>query len=382
MKKVYLLLLLIVFLTVLSACMDNKEEKSRLNIPINLQMNKNVLTFNEVEGASSYILNIDGENITLNDTTYTFTTAGNFNVRVQALGENVKSSLFSDLYIFRVRFLKYPDDLTIINNQLQFTKDPDADSYDIEVNGTVYNTKEDLPPYLLPGTYELRIRARSQIYNESEFSPLKEVVVNKEDRLITTNQYEYSILSKYELPLYSYKKLSLSFYEMDQEQRNKEGLVINTMPLVYPNDYYVSNNAIYFSLSYMDYLSEKLKASREYEHIYYFNIETNLGTHEIKLTIHRKDTPYSYQTNTQSTNFNDDVTFTFDLRGFEFKYIKDIKGEDLDIESYEFKENSLTLYAKYLTKFYEIEKRSSKLEFKIIFEKNTIKVEYPIYITK
>lgn len=214
--------MILFFTFILVSCSASPSDMEfRLQQPTNIKVEKNILTFSEVEGASSYILSINGENINIYETTYTFTEDGSYKVRIQAISgvEDFVDSLFTDAYEFKVRFLQYPDDIGVLNNQVFFTRDEDADSYDVEINGTVYNSKEDLPPYLEPGTYEIRVKARSDMYNESEFSPITKVIVDKSDRVVTKHNYQYSINSKFELPLYTYKTIGLNYIELFEAKK-------------------------------------------------------------------------------------------------------------------------------------------------------------------
>ncbi|OED59242.1 hypothetical protein [Acholeplasma laidlawii] len=382
MRKISIGFMILFFTFILVSCSASPSDMEfRLQQPTNIKVEKNILTFSEVEGASSYILSINGENINIYETTYTFTEDGSYKVRIQALSgvEDFVDSLFTDAYEFKVRFLQYPDDIGVLNNQVFFTHDEDADSYDVEINGTVYNSKEDLPPYLEPGTYEIRVKARSDMYNESEFSPITKVIGENSDRLVTKHNYQYSINSKFELPLYTYKTIGLNYIELFEAKKEDDHLV-EVNALSERIDYYAFNQTIYFSTSYMNFLTKNLKDNQQLkQEVLTFVIHTNLGDHEITLEINRLDTPYAYNGQIQSTNFKDDVKFLFET--FDYVFIS-VEGYDIKDMHFKFENDELILYADYILDTYGFKRSAEKLEFTVIFEKDGINYKYPIYILK
>lgn len=382
MRKISIGFMILFFTFMLVSCSASPSDMEfRLQQPTNIKVEKNILTFSEVEGASSYILSINGENINIYETTYTFTEDGSYKVRIQALSgvEDFVDSLFTDAYEFKVRFLQYPDDIGVLNNQVFFTHDEDADSYDVEINGTVYNSKEDLPPYLEPGTYEIRVKARSDMYNESEFSPITKVIVDKSDRLVTKHNYQYSINSKFELPLYTYKTIGLNYIELFEAKKEDDHLVEENA-LSERIDYYAFNQTIYFSTSYMNFLTKNLKDDQQLkQEVLTFVIHTNLGDHEITLEINRLETPYAYNGQIQSTNFKDDVKFL--LETFDYVFIS-VEGYDIKDMHFKFEDGELILYADYLAETYGFKRSAEKLEFTVTFQKDGINYKYPIYILK
>ncbi len=382
MRKSVIGIVVLFFIVILISCtMPPSTTEFRLSIPRNIKIDRNILTFDAVENASAYTLSINGDISTITDTTYTFTEDGVYRVRVQAVSsdESVADSLFSDAVNFKVRFLKYPEDIEIRNNQVYFTKDKDADSYDVEINGEVFNTLEDLPPYLEPGTYEIRVKARSSIYNESDFSPLKTIVLDASSRIYSTHNYQYSVNSNFELPLYNYRVPGLNFIEILETDYERDVLV-ELESLQERRDFYAASNTIYFSTSYMHYLVEKLQSTTSAKNLELsFVIRTNLGTHEINLEINRLTTPYSYNGQKQVTNFKDDIYFSFET--FDYVFVS-VEGYEITAEDYSFEEGILTIFMTYLMDTYSTMRTATNLEFAVIFEKDGTQIKSMIYIAK
>lgn len=382
MRKKFIGMVVLFFIIGLAACTTPPpNEAFRLHVPRNITINRNILTFDSVEGAVTYSLSINGEITTITDTTYSFDADGDYRVRVQAnSGDgNIADSLFSDALVFKVRFLNYPEDIEIRNNQVYFTKDKDADSYDVEINGEVFNTLEDLPPYLEPGTYEIRVQARSSIYNESEFSPVVTVVLDKTSRIYSTHNYQYSVNSNFELPLYGYQIPGLNYIEILETAYDGDVLV-EMESLQERSDFYAASRSIYFSTSYMNYLVTKLNqtASEAKLNVSYL-IRTNLGTHEINLEINRLTTPYSFNGQKQLTNFKDDVYFNFET--FDYIFVR-VEGYEITLKDYSFEDGTLIIFMEYLLNTYSTMRTATSLEFSVIFEKDDTQIKYSIYIAK
>ena len=89
---------------ILIGCSSNEKSIERLNTPRNLEIHKDVLTFDPVDKATSYILNINGEMIEITETTYTFLEEGEYRVKVKAIAEGFLDSLYSQVLEFNMIF--------------------------------------------------------------------------------------------------------------------------------------------------------------------------------------------------------------------------------------------------------------------------------------
>lgn len=373
----------IVFLSLfIASCSQNPQDTSfRLQTPTNLKVDRNILTFNAVENASGYILSINSINHKTTETSYTFEEDGDYVVRIQALSgdDAYQDSLFSDALVFKVRFLKYPEDIQILNNQVYFEQDEDAQSYDVEINGEVYNTLEDLPPYLEPGVYDIRVKARSDIYNESEYSPMVTIKLDENSRIRSEHQYFYSIHSSFELPIYTYPYPGLGPIKVHQTDGFKENYQL-LETLTERMDYYALQNTIYFSTTYMNYMKSLFKEDQfQRQVILTFEVNTNLGDHFITISIDDMKKPYSYNGNVQKSNFKDDVTFKFETFDYEFV---GIKGYLISDDDYTYKDGILTISADFINKVYSQSRSSLQLKFVALFKHEKENYEYPIFIAK
>src|SRR5690554_5746839 len=375
----------IVFLSLfIASCSQNPQDTSfRLQTPTNLKVDRNILTFNAVENASGYMLSINSVNHKTTETSYTFEEDGDYVVRIQALSgdDAYQDSLFSDALVFKVRFLKYPEDIRILNNQVYFEQDEDAQSYDVEINGEVYNTLEDLPPYLVPGVYNIRIQARSDMYNESEYSPMVTLELDENSRIRSERQYFYSIHSSFELPIYTYPYPGLNYIEVHETNGFKENYqVLET--LTQRMDYYAAQNTIYFSTTYINHMKSLYKEDQlQKQVVLTFEVKTTLGDHFITIAVNNMKAPYSYNGNVQKSNFNDDVIFKFEIFNYEFV---GLEGFRITEEDYRYEDGVITISAEFINQVYSQSRNSLQLEFKALFKHPEEKenYEYLIFIAK
>lgn len=98
MKK---LLVVFILLLTLFGCKPNDQMK-RLDIPQNLTHEESLISFDAVEYATSYVLEINGEEVIISTTSYLLTTSGDFSIRVKARAEGFYDSFYSDRYTFNL----------------------------------------------------------------------------------------------------------------------------------------------------------------------------------------------------------------------------------------------------------------------------------------
>ena len=102
MKKPLILLLM---LFILAGCQKPvPEETPILSTPTSLRNDGFILLFDPVEHATSYILEVFGEEIELLDTSYVLGLYGTFEFRVKARAEGYTDSPYSDYYQFTATF--------------------------------------------------------------------------------------------------------------------------------------------------------------------------------------------------------------------------------------------------------------------------------------
>lgn len=89
MKK---FLSLIFFIFILVGC---QKELPKLDIPLNVFVEDNIINITEVPNASHYVLSINGKNTTITETTYPLTQPGVYTIKVKAQGKGYKDSDFT-----------------------------------------------------------------------------------------------------------------------------------------------------------------------------------------------------------------------------------------------------------------------------------------------
>jgi hypothetical protein len=98
MKKLFILLMLGF---VLFGCDEQKLE--RIATPTNLRY-EDMILFDGVTDATSYVIDLNDEKITITDTFYEITTPGTYTVRVKAQGEGYQDSLYTEKITFTVTY--------------------------------------------------------------------------------------------------------------------------------------------------------------------------------------------------------------------------------------------------------------------------------------
>lgn len=104
MKKI---LLLIILALTLIGCTKTPEVKV-LSTPTNLSHQQNIISFDAVSHATSYIIDINGEEIEITTTTYTIELYGEVTVKVKARAEGYQDSSYSNELVFSIP-LSLPD---------------------------------------------------------------------------------------------------------------------------------------------------------------------------------------------------------------------------------------------------------------------------------
>lgn len=352
MRKI-LLVCLLCFLTILVACSPS-EAPLRLGQVLNIKVHKNVLTFDPVLNADSYILNINSLNVSITSTSYTFETRGDYKVLVKAVGEGYLDSLFSETISFEVKFLDYPSDISIINRQLNFTQIADATSYNVEINDVVYNTKTSLLPTFVDGTYRIRIQAISDLYVDSNYSPIVVINVDSNDQIYSLNSYTYSLHSLKDLHLYAYQEDRIGNILLER----LSGDVI-TYEVVDSDYIYILEGSIYLKHDYLDLLAEYTTVK--------FRLTSSLGYHDISVKINNEIKPYVNSDILVQTNFIDDVVFRFEV--YNTKFVS-VSGHMITSEYYHFINDILVIDVDFIKKTFESDLTLDQMLLSYRFEEN------------
>lgn len=318
--------ILFIMLLFLTAC-NNDNEMTKLATPTNVIVTKNVITFDKVENANNYIININNNEIEINTNSYILNNEGEHTIKIKAVALNFIDSNYTDEVIINVKFLDYPKNIRIENNLILYDEVLDADSYNVYINGIIYNSKEDQLPILDEGLYEVKVQAISDVYVDSEYSPINRLEVFKAELTVFSNIYQYSKHSTFNLQLTSYssnEEIKIKNFEIGKEAIDKENLTLE-------------NNNIYLNYEYITSLDVGT---------YNLVLTTNLGIHYIELVINEKIRPYVY-TNLR-VKANNPI---FKLELFESS-IESVIGRDITNNDYNLDNNVVTIKSEFITNYF------------------------------
>ena len=349
MKKISLIFILNIFLLVLFAC-NNNTVLTRLDTPKNIIVDKNHITFDKVQYAEKYIINLNGVNHTINTNEFTINEEGEFTVRIKASAEGYLDSLLTEDIFVTVKFLNYPDNIRIENNRIVYDLVTGADSYNIKINDTIYNTAKDIIPYLEEGEYKIQIQSVSKTFVDSKYSPILSIVISGDEYLHTKHQYRYSFKSEFDLPLYHYlKSVNNLVYELYLVKDNEE-LQIDK------SNIYVKDQIVYLKNDYIKSLDKNTQN---------FVLRTNLGEHEIELIINERELPYVYSDLRVQNDYYHDVIFRIENFGYE---LKEIKVSDQTIEKYTYQNNILLIKQEYIKEYFTKNESKTELVLNLILK--------------
>src|SRR5690606_13057426 len=101
---------------------------------------------------------------------------GTYEIQIKATGDGFADSDFSTIYNMTVGYLSYPSVVEISEGMILFNEVPNADSYNVEINGFVVNTTFNSIAITEPGSYAVRLQAISSVYVDSPYSPIINLV--------------------------------------------------------------------------------------------------------------------------------------------------------------------------------------------------------------
>jgi len=122
MKKIMIVLLMTIFLV---AC--QKEETPQLDAPVNLRIYENLVSFDSVFNATSYVIEINGEEIEITDIFYPLVGYGTFNVRVKAKADGYLDSPYT-----RISSFVWLDDYQDVSLNYSIHRSTDLFIYDFD----------------------------------------------------------------------------------------------------------------------------------------------------------------------------------------------------------------------------------------------------------
>jgi formylglycine-generating enzyme required for sulfatase activity len=178
-----------------------------LNTPANLEINGTNLTWGEVIGAISYLVDIDGAEHTAATNTYSLaslTEAGTYTIKVKAIGDNVtnRNSEWSGTKQYTVttqgagQQLAAPSNLKIDDAVLTWNAVSNASGYSVQVDDTEPVNNGNSTSYSLEsldyGTYSIKVKAigNGTTYTDSEWS--QAIIYEFEDPSLTPDPIAFT----------------------------------------------------------------------------------------------------------------------------------------------------------------------------------------------
>ena len=122
MKKLISIILIASFIV---SC--QKEETLQLHTPTNLRIYEDMVSFDSVDFAMSYVIEINGEEIEITDTYYSLIGYGTFNVRVKAKAEGYIDSTYT-----RISSFVWLDDYQDVSLNYSIHRSTDLFIYDFD----------------------------------------------------------------------------------------------------------------------------------------------------------------------------------------------------------------------------------------------------------
>lgn len=186
-----LILPLLTLILVLSAC---QTEGETLKTPSNVTENDLEITWESVESAESYIVEVNGEEEIVNRTTFSLHDyeEDTYTIRIKALNNETESDFSDPLEVDISHEHPFPETFTIENGTLEW-EDLDAESYILEVNGEEETITDNQYSLEAEKHYDIRIKA---IYPEGESLYSETVTINNFSQVSQTYTIQYSLESE------------------------------------------------------------------------------------------------------------------------------------------------------------------------------------------
>ncbi len=349
---------------------EGSNDLEKLPTPEGILIDKNVITFDEVEGADQYVISLNSNGIVITDTNYVVIEPGTYDVQVRARGVGFADSDFSDSYPMMVGFLTYPTIVEINQGMILFTKIDDADSYNIEINGAVFNTEDNFFGISVSGQYSIRLQAISNVFVDSPYSPFVNFYV--EDPIINTeHMYRYSQISDFDLPLYIYPAGPVLDVEVNL-------LSDDEIPIPTPlesSKYHLNGNTVYLKASYLDELQARINP-------YKFTLKSNVGQHKISININQSTRPYAYTDTHVEANLFTDVQFLIETFNGTLSSIGSIVDAPITNQDYVFTNGKLLIKNSYITKTFDMLPNVNEIQLLCGIKVDGTSLIIPIYIVR
>ncbi|MDO9629888.1 MAG: hypothetical protein Q7I99_08285 [Acholeplasmataceae bacterium] len=317
------LIILSLLLFTLSGC--KPEGNIRLETPANLRYENFGLVFDAVENAEDYVIEINGVTYSTTNLQYDLNYFGDYQVRVKAQAKNYQDSYYTEKLTFTMApFFPSPTNLNVINQILFWDSVPNATSYEVRVDNQVYTTTDTNLTLSLYGSLRKEIKVKA-IFRLGESPYSLPIYVSTEVTILSTTTKNYSKQSTFDLEVKSFDNnpdvLSVTNYVGEE---------------VALSNLIVSNQKVSFKSSFLTPLLVG---------VHVFTIDTNYGSHEVKINITDTARPYMISGSEIFTNFMTNVTVTYELFG---GVILSLSGNDITTSDYTITGNSLTINKDYI----------------------------------
>lgn len=357
---------------IVQVTVEGPSNLEKLATPTNVVVEKNRITFDEVPNADRYHINVDGSAIVITTNTYLVSSTGNHIVSVKAAADGYLDSDYSDEYNMFVGYLDHPTLVEINQGLILFTEVEHADSYNIDVNGTIIPTVSNSVAITTPGSYTIKLQAVSDIYVDSPWSPSVQIVV--EDPMINTvHTYHYSHASNFDLPLYDYAIESIENFQLEIIDNSTE---IPSSVIISAENYEFINKTLYLKSDYLHSLAPQLE-------VYEFVLTNNLAHHDISIKISNISTPYVYSDENIEANEFIDVIFKFETFGATLINISSNTDAPITVDDYIYQNGVLSVKNSYITKTFEKKPSLAQIQLFCLFNVGAgSPVAVAVYINK
>lgn len=320
-----LILPLLALLLALSAC---QEENEPLDTPSNITENDLEITWESVDGAESYIVEVNDEEAIVNRTSFSLHDydEGTYAIRVKALNNETESDFSDTLEVDVSHEYPFPDAFTIEDGTLEW-EDLDADSYILEVNGEEETVTDNRFPLDAETHYDIRIKA---VYPEGESLYSKTVTINNFSQINETYTLQYSLKSGTD-PMVYLSGAPESFVMEDEDPL--EG-----------DDYQLQGNRLTLD-------KEAIQSLGEGDHEILFSTEE--GLYQIDLEIDDSEAPKVISNTTMTYQEDRDIIVKVETYGEGAHSLSGGSNDNLAEDEYTIDDDTVTIKSGYFERLFE-----------------------------
>ena len=157
-----------------------------------------MLTWNAVEGATAYVVIINGQSVKVAETSYDIKEyAGQLAITVEAVATKY-NSVPSETFNYNKAMLAAPTQLAVINKTLSWAAVAGTEKYNVMINGTAYEvtgTSFSLAPYVVAGVKEYEVSVQAVAENAANTSLYSEVLTVVAGQLANELTYDQGMIT-------------------------------------------------------------------------------------------------------------------------------------------------------------------------------------------